>query len=131
MPARVTMRWPNGGSASRATSGGSSRTTSQKGDRRMSGPPADGFAEQALRSERQNHEHTDIERGGRPGVAEARRDKGLEDTNPQGSQQRARHTAPATERDGDIGLQHMAGALGRRHQELMAQQEARDSCQRA
>src|SRR5918995_3325885 len=105
----MTMRWPNGGSASRATRGGSSKTTSQKGARRISGPPANGFAEQALRSERQDHKHADIECGGRPSVAEPCRDESLEEADPQRSQQRAGNAAPATQRDGDVGLQHVAG----------------------
>src|SRR5688500_17890479 len=98
MPARVTMRWPNGGRTHSATSGGNSRTTSQKSARRMSGAPADGFAEQALRPERQNHEHADIECGGRPGVAEAGGDEGLEEADAQRAQQRPGHAAPAAQR---------------------------------
>src|SRR5262245_50822135 len=104
MPARVTMRWPNGGRALSATTGGRTRTISQKNDGRMSGPPADGFAEQALRPERQHGQHRDIECSRRPGIAEPGRDEGLEDADAQSPQERARYAAPAAQRHGDVGL---------------------------
>src|SRR5215212_6952117 len=97
MPARMTMRWPNGGSAASATSGGSTRRTSQNGANRMSGAPADRLAEQALRPERQHREHADIKSGRRPGVAEPRGVEGLEEADSQRAQQRVGHAAPAAQ----------------------------------
>src|SRR5215468_12031050 len=106
MPIKVTMRCPKGGSATRATTGDSSRTTSQKRPSAcMSGAPAGGLAEQALRAHRQKQQDAKVECGRRPGIAQARRDEGLEGADSQRSQQGAGHAAPAAQGDGDIGLE--------------------------
>src|SRR5713101_1583423 len=132
MPTSATMRWPNGSSTASATIGGSSRTANQKApSARMSGAPAQRLAKQAPRPHRQDHQHADIESSRCPGIAEASRYEGLESANTQRRQKRAGHAAPAAQRHRDISLQHVTGALGRRDQELMPQQQAGDARQRA
>src|SRR5215475_13958213 len=131
MPIKVTMRWPNGGSANSATTGGSNSTTSQKApSARMSGAPARRFTEQALRAHRQEQQHSDIESCRRPGIAQSRRNKGLERADTQRAQQCTRDAAPAAQGNGDIGLEHVSGALRRHDQELVTQQESGHARQR-
>src|SRR5437762_11505245 len=124
------MRWPNGGSASNATTGGSTNMANQNGPSRMSGAPADRLAEQSLRFQRQDRQNTDIECGRGPGVAKLRRHESLEGADAQCRQKRAGHAAPTAKGNGDVRLQHVTGALGWRDQELVTEQEAGHASQR-